>query len=290
MKGIILAGGSGSRLYPITIPTVKQLLPIYDKPMIYYPLSVLMLAGIKDVLIISTPRDLPRFKELFGDGNQIGINMSYAVQKAPNGLAEAFIIGEDFINNDNVLMILGDNIFFSDKLPSMLKEVTERKSGATVFAYKVNDPQRYGIIEFDSLNKVISIEEKPESPKSSYAQTGLYCFDKRVTNFAKQLKPSLRGELEIVDLVKIYLADGSLEVKKMGAGFVWLDTGTFDSLVDAVDFVRVIQTRQGIKVACIEEIAYRQGFINKDQLTALALPMSKNSYGQYLQSIVNEED
>jgi glucose-1-phosphate thymidylyltransferase len=288
MKGIILAGGSGTRLYPITIPTVKQLLPIYDKPMIYYPLSVLMLAGVREVLIISTPRDLSRYIELLGDGSQIGMSFSYAIQKEPKGLAEAFIIAESFIGNDSVWMILGDNIFFSDKLQALLQEVSKKDFGGTVFAYRVNDPERYGVIEFGANDKVVSIEEKPSQPKSNYAQTGLYYFDRRVSNFAKSLYPSARGELEIVDLAKLYLAEGTLNVKKMEAGFVWLDTGTFDSLDDASNFVRLVQNRQGVKVACIEEIAYRQGFITKDKLEELAIPMSKNAYGQYLLSIARE--
>lgn len=288
MKGIILAGGSGTRLYPITIGTIKQLLPVYDKPMIYYPLATLMLAGVRDILIISTPEDIDRFKRLFNDGSQLGLSFSYAVQPEPRGIAEALIIGEDFIDNDNVWLILGDNIFFGHGLPELLRRVSIYKDGATIFGYWVADPQRYGVVEFDSSGNVISIEEKPESPKSNYAVTGLYFYDKEAPEIAKTLKPSKRGELEITDLNNEYLKRGKLRVELMGRGFAWLDTGTYDSLLDAAEYVRIIERRQGLKIACIEEIAYRLGYITKEQLIRLAEPLKKNSYGRYLLQIAEE--
>lgn len=290
MKGIILAGGTGSRMYPMTIPTVKQLLPIYDKPMIYYPLSVLMLAGIKDILIISTQRDLPRYIDLLGDGTQIGIKLSYSIQKEPKGLPEAFIIGESFIGDDSVMMILGDNMFFGEELQNELVDSTNNgPNGATLFSYRVTDPERYGVVEFDYEGKVISMEEKPKYPKSKYAITGLYCFDKNVSEYAKTLKPSARGELEILDLAKVYMDQGRLNVKKLGPGFAWLDTGTQDALFDASNFVRVLQSRQGTYVACIEEIAYRQGFIDRAQLYKIAQPIEKSPYGKYLLELLEEK-
>ncbi len=288
MKGIILAGGSGTRLYPITIPTIKQLLPIYDKPMIYYPLATLMLAGVRDILIISTPKDISRFKDLFGDGSQLGLNFSYAEQQDPRGIAEALIIGEEFINNDNVWLVLGDNIFFGHGLPDLLQETAKQKEGATVFGYYVSDPERYGVVEFDKDGKVLSIEEKPEKPKSNYAITGLYYYDSEAPKIAKSLKPSHRGEIEITDLNLEYLKRGKLNVKLMGRGFAWLDTGTHDSLLDASDFVRIIEQRQGLKVACIEEIAYRLGYIDAEQLEKLAQPLKKTGYGKYLLKIIEE--
>jgi glucose-1-phosphate thymidylyltransferase len=288
MKGIILAGGSGTRLYPITIGTIKQLLPVYDKPMIYYPLATLMLAGVRDILIISTPDDLPRFKRLFGDGSHLGLRFNYAVQQKPRGIAEALIIGEEFINNDNVWLILGDNIFFGHGLPELLKKVSGHKEGAVVFGYYVSDPSRYGVVEFDKSGRVISIEEKPERPKSNYAVTGLYYYDKDAPSIAKGLKPSKRGELEITDLNNEYLKKGKLRVELLGRGFAWLDTGTYDSLLDAAEYVRIIEQRQGLKIACIEEIAYRLGYINRDQLIELARPLKKNSYGSYLMRIAEE--
>lgn len=288
MKGIILAGGSGTRLYPITIGTIKQLLPVYDKPMIYYPLATLMLAGVRDILIISTPDDIDRFKKLFNDGSQLGLSFSYAVQEKPQGIAEALIIGEKFIDGDNVWLILGDNIFFGHGLPELLRKVSLNKEGATIFGYYVADPQRYGVVEFDSSGKVVSIEEKPERPKSNYAVTGLYYYDKEAPRIAKALKPSKRGELEITDLNNEYLKRGKLRVEIMGRGFAWLDTGTYDSLLDAGEYVRIIEQRQGLKIACIEEIAYRLGYISKDQLIKLAEPLKKNSYGRYLLRIAEE--
>ncbi len=288
MKGIILAGGSGTRLYPITIPTIKQLLPIYDKPMIYYPLSTLMLAGVREFLIISTPKDLPRFKDLFGDGSQLGLRFSYAEQDEPRGIAEALIIGEEFIGNDNVWLILGDNLFFGHGLPELLKEAYEENEGATIFGYFVSDPERYGVIEFDKEGNVLSIEEKPKKPKSNYAVTGLYLYDSEAPEIAKSIKPSWRGELEITDVNNEYLRRGKLKVKLMGRGYAWLDTGTHDSLLDASDFVRIVEQRQGLKIACIEEIAYRMGYIDREQLEKLAQPLRKTGYGQYLLSILDE--
>lgn len=290
MKGIILAGGSGTRLYPLTRVTSKQLLPVYDKPMIYYPLSVLMNAGIRDILIISTPQDTPRFEELFGDGKELGINLSYAVQPSPDGLAQAFIIGEQFIGGDSVAMILGDNIFAGHGLKKRLRAATENAmqgKGATVFGYYVDDPERFGIVEFDKSGKAISIEEKPEKPKSNYCVTGLYFYDNKVVEYAKSLKPSPRGELEITDLNKIYLKNGNLHVEILGQGFTWLDTGTHESLVDATNFIKAVETHQRRKVACIEEIAYLNGWIDKEQALKLYEPLKKNSYGQYLKDVID---
>ncbi len=289
MKGIILAGGSGSRLYPVTISVCKQLLPIYNKPMIYYPLSILMLAGIRDVLIISTPQDLPRFEEIFGDGNHLGLNIKFKEQPSPNGLAEAFILGEEFIGNDDVCLILGDNIFYGHGLIELLKKAVMDVSfqkGATVFGYYVTDPQRYGVVEFDKDGRVLSIEEKPMMPKSNYAVTGLYFYDNLVVDIAKNIKPSWRGELEITDVNKRYLENNNLRVELMGRGYAWLDTGTHESLFDAAGFVEAIEKRQGLKVACIEEIAFSLGYIDKEQLLRLAEPLSKNEYGQYLLRLV----
>lgn len=287
MKGIILAGGSGTRLYPLTEVTSKQLLPIYDKPMIYYPLSVLMNAGIKDILIISTPQDLPRFKDLLKDGSAYGINLSYKEQLAPNGLAEAFIIGEEFIGNDNCAMILGDNIFFGENFTNRLKEASSKKTGATVFGYYVDDPERFGIVEFDKNGKAISIEEKPEKPKSNYCVTGLYFYDNDVVKFAKSLKPSKRGELEITDLNRIYLEKGDLNVVLLGKGFTWLDTGTHESLVDATNFVRTVETHEHRKIACLEEIAYMNNWIDKNKMEEAINKYKKNQYGKYLQDILD---
>ena len=287
MKGIILAGGSGTRLYPLTRVTSKQLLPIYDKPMIYYPLSVLMNAGIREILIISTPDDTPRFKALLGDGHQFGIELSYAVQPSPDGLAQAFIIGADFIGNDNVAMVLGDNIFAGHGLTKRLKEAADRKVGATVFGYYVDDPERFGIVEFDKNGKAISIEEKPAHPKSNYCVTGLYFYDNRVVEYAKNLKPSARGELEITDLNRIYLENGELNVELLGQGFTWLDTGTHESLVDATNFVKTIETHQNRKIACLEEIAYNNGWISKDELNTAYELYKKNQYGKYLKDVMD---
>lgn len=290
MKGIILAGGSGTRLYPLTMVTSKQLLPVYDKPMIYYPLSVLMNAGIRDILIISTPQDLPRFEELFGDGKSFGINLSYAVQPSPDGLAQAFVIGEKFIGKDSVAMVLGDNIFAGHGLKKRLKEAAKNAKdgkGATVFGYYVDDPERFGIVEFDKNGKAVSLEEKPANPKSNYCVTGLYFYDNSVVEYAKRLKPSARGELEITDLNRIYLEKGELNVEILGQGFTWLDTGTHDSLVEATNFVRTVETHQHRKIACPEEIAYLNGWITKEQLLALYDPMKKNQYGQYLKDVVD---
>ncbi len=287
MKGIILAGGAGTRLYPITQVVCKQLLPVYDKPMLHYPLSVLMLAGIRDILIISTPEDTPRFKELMGDGSQLGLRFSYKVQDAPRGLADAFRVGKEFIGDDSVCLVLGDNIFYGHGLPEMLKSAVSRKEGATVFGYYVRDPERYGVVEFDEQKRVVSIEEKPEKPKSSYAVVGLYFYDNSVVQIAHDLKPSARGELEITDLNRVYLEQGKLHVELMGRGFAWLDTGTHSSLVDATLYVRTIEERQGLKISCVEEIAYRMGFISADQLRELAEPLRKSGYGEYLLQILD---
>lgn len=290
MKGIILAGGSGTRLYPATHVISKQLIPIYDKPMVYYPLSLLMLAGIRDILLISTPEDTSRFEKLLGDGSNWGLRMQYAVQQHPNGLAEAFIIGEKFIGNGRCAMVLGDNLFFGNELSKLLQEAAQKETGATIFAYKVNEPERYGVVEFGADGKAVSIEEKPVHPKSKYAVTGLYFYDNRVVEFAKSLTPSKRGELEITDLNRLYLNEGTLEVKTMSRGIAWLDTGTFDSLMDASVFIETIQRRQGLKIACLEEIAYRLGYITKDDVQKIAATMNQNSYGQYLLDMINDND
>ncbi|MFV0982665.1 glucose-1-phosphate thymidylyltransferase RfbA [Latilactobacillus sakei] len=289
MKGIILAGGSGTRLYPITKALSKQLIPVYDKPMIYYPMSVLMLAGIQDIMIISTPSDTPRFEELFGDGHDLGLNIEYAVQDKPNGLAEAFIIGADFIGDDSVCLILGDNIYYGGGLSEMLQRTAKKEVGATVFGYHVNDPERFGVVDFDENMHAKSIIEKPEHPASNYAVTGLYFYDNQVVEIAKNIKPSPRGELEITDINKAYLEKGQLDVELMGRGFAWLDTGTHDSLHEASSFIATVQKRQNLKVACLEEIAYRMNYIDKAKVIELAQPLKKNDYGQYLLRLVNED-
>jgi len=289
MKGIILAGGSGTRLYPLTQSISKQIIPVYDKPMIYYPLSVLMLSNIREILIISTPQDLHLYQKLLGDGKQLGLDISYAEQPSPDGLAQAFIIGEDFIGTDNVCLVLGDNIYYGHSFGEIARNAAQLEDGAIVFGYYVRDPERYGVVDFDEKGKALSLEEKPENPKSNYAVTGLYYYSNDVVQKAKALKPSARGELEITDLNKIYLEENRLNVKLLGRGFAWLDTGTHESLLDASNYVATVERRQGLKVSCIEEIAYKRKFINKEQLLKLAEPMKKNQYGQYLISLANDD-
>ncbi len=285
MKGLVLAGGSGTRLYPLTMVTSKQLLPVYDKPMVYYPLSTLMLAGIQDILIISTPADLPNFERLLGDGSDYGIHLSYAVQPSPDGLAQAFLIGEEFIGGDSCAMVLGDNIFYGDGFVRRLKSAAAKQAGATVFGYYVEDPERFGIVEFDENGRAISIEEKPEHPKSNYCVTGLYFYDNRVCEMAKRVKPSARGELEITDLNRMYLEEGSLDVVTLGRGFAWLDTGTIDALTEATEFVKTVESRQGVKISAIEEIAYRNGWITREKLMESAQKYGKSAYGQHLKNV-----
>ena len=289
MKGIILAGGSGTRLYPITKCISKQLLPVYDKPMIYYSLSVLMLAGIRDILIISTPQDIDKFEQLLGNGSELGLKLSYEVQPSPDGIAQAFIIGEDFISSDRVALILGDNIFFGQGFTPLLQKVAQRDKGATVFGYNVNNPQNFGVVEFDSSKNVVSIEEKPQQPRSNFAVTGLYFYDNNVVQIAKGLKPSARGELEITDVNRAYLERGELKVELLGRGFAWLDTGTHEALLEASHFIETIEKRQGFKIACIEEVAFNMGYIDKEQLLRLAKPLEKNGYGEYLQRLAEED-
>ena len=289
MKGIVLAGGSGSRLYPVTRVVSKQLLPVYDKPMIYYPLSTLMAAKIRDILVISTPQDTPRYQELLGDGRQWGIRLRYAVQKSPGGLAEAFIVGRKFIGRDNVALVLGDNIFYGNELIGLLEDAAKRQRGATIFAYPVKDPERYGVVEFDARGRALSIEEKPKRPKSRYAVVGLYFYDNRVVDIAARLRPSARGELEITDVNRKYLEWGALEVVPMGRGYAWLDTGTHEALLEAAHFIETIEKRQGLKVACPEEIAYRQGYISARQLKALAGPLARSGYGEYLLRVLSDK-